>query len=1251
MMDLVPTTTSELLSTLLHQLGHLGPTIVAGPPAGLISQAGSAQFTQRPRVMGPTQVSGQANTLSHAFTTETLRDFSNVSIRGTNVLAIRGREVLRHLVHDNFISCIKEKPLVLCHACQLGKHTPIDIESKLRVDGDPVSDMTLYRSLVGSLQNLTFTRPDLVAYSNVDWAGCPTTRRSNSGYCVLLGNNLLSWSSKRQPMLSRSSAEAEYRGVANAVAETCWLCNLLHKFHTHLSSTKLIYYDNVSAVYFSCNPVQHQGTKHIEIDIHFVCDLVVAGQVRILHVPSRYQFADIFTKGLSSALFEEFHSSLSVRCPPAPTARESLRINFFRGNVRGDRKLAWVSWDKVLENKEVGRLGVNSFYAMNRALLFKWVWRFKTQHDTLWVRVEAIHGLHESVDHIPPYSKSSTWIECVKGMIQLNKNGVDHESMRCPVGQNLANGLFSGFQSDPGGGRKGVKSSQLEDLHHITHLMELTTKLHCWVRSSSGLFLVASARKFIEEQLSICSGTPTAWRTRVKEKNKDVAIKDGVSPSMTDETVVKDLTSEMDKLRSLDDTTVLGSFPPLSTPVTTTAGNAPGKSSYANVTGKPSGKKVNVHTLFTPGGNGIDVVVSVDSIRAISERFANTAYGFFLGKKGRSSYARVIIELRADVELKDNIVVAMPKITREGHYTCNVHVEHEWKPPSYSSCKVFRHIHEECPKNTGAAEKKTVKMPSQTSRGIPVGPKMGFKPHKEYRPVFKKSTASSGGNKNKGAEPTIEKIEKFEDLLTSGQAILVDKARNPLKKVGFGTQSLLEQWRDSYSNGDYDDDPYDDDIQPPKRKSTDVGWEFGYLADPKHIDKVKCNICGKIVSKGVHRLKLHVTGISRDVTACEKSTTEQKLKCRNALNEVKLKKKSKQAVDDALRSEVNIGNNEMVDLDEMKYSFRDLKSPTRFGPLDRFATFKDCSDMGKKKQSNLSNLILKEKMIKVKEHICRWAYKCGASFHAFERDSFKTLLEVVGQFEPRALPHNRYEMGDTYLKKEVDRTKSLLKRYREEWELTGCSIMTYAWSNRKRRSIMNFCIESVGSEKVVRVVTNKAANNMGAANLLKEKRLTIFWTSCATHTINLMLEAKRLTIFIYAHHKTLALMTHFKKKRDIVRPGVTRFASAFLTLQSLAKKKAQLRQMFTSDEWENNKRRKARDHEVLLAQEEGEAQEWIVEGEMCEDRVEAGLPRETVSDDMGTRTSSRLRELYEEEFESEGEVEVDEEIEYESDGV
>ncbi|GJV48766.1 ribonuclease H-like domain-containing protein [Tanacetum coccineum] len=230
--------------------------------------------------------------------------------------------------------------MLTCNPCR----TPVDTDSKLAAAGDPVSDPTLYRRLAGALQYLTFTRPDisyavqqvclfmhdprephfsalkrilryvrgtltsglqlyssttssLVAYSDADWAGCPTTRRSTSGYCVFLGNNLLSWSSKRQFTLSRSSAEAEYRGVANAVAETCWLRNLLRELHTPLSTATIVYCDNVSAVYLSSNPVQHQRTKHIEIDIHFVRD------------PSRYQYADIFTKGLPTALFDEFRDS------------------------------------------------------------------------------------------------------------------------------------------------------------------------------------------------------------------------------------------------------------------------------------------------------------------------------------------------------------------------------------------------------------------------------------------------------------------------------------------------------------------------------------------------------------------------------------------------------------------------------------------------------------------------------------------------------------------------------------------------------------------------------------------------------------------------------------------------------------------------------------------------------------------------------------------------------------------------------
>lgn len=81
-----------------------------------------------------------------------------------------------------------------------------------------------------------------------------------------------------------------------------------------------MYCDNVSAIYLTRNPVQHQRTKHIEMDIHFVREKVARGHVRVLHVPSRYQLADIFTKGLPLILFEDFRDSLSVQKPPATTA-------------------------------------------------------------------------------------------------------------------------------------------------------------------------------------------------------------------------------------------------------------------------------------------------------------------------------------------------------------------------------------------------------------------------------------------------------------------------------------------------------------------------------------------------------------------------------------------------------------------------------------------------------------------------------------------------------------------------------------------------------------------------------------------------------------------------------------------------------------------------------------------------------------------------------------------------------------------
>ncbi|GJY28832.1 zinc finger, CCHC-type containing protein [Tanacetum coccineum] len=212
---------------------------------------------------------------------------------------------------------IKRAHMQNCNPCR----TPVDTESKLGSDGDLVClymhdprdpHFTALKRILCyvcgtldyGLQLHVSSTTQLSVYTNVDWAGCPVTRRSTSGYCVFLGDNLLSWSAKCQVTLSHSSAEVEYRGVANVVAQTAWIRNLLCELHTPLFTAALVYCDNVSAVYMFANPVQHQRTKHIKIDIHFVRDFVASEQVHVLHVPSRFYINTFSILNLSFIRFE-----------------------------------------------------------------------------------------------------------------------------------------------------------------------------------------------------------------------------------------------------------------------------------------------------------------------------------------------------------------------------------------------------------------------------------------------------------------------------------------------------------------------------------------------------------------------------------------------------------------------------------------------------------------------------------------------------------------------------------------------------------------------------------------------------------------------------------------------------------------------------------------------------------------------------------------------------------------------------------
>ncbi|KAA3477468.1 Copia protein [Gossypium australe] len=153
----------------------------------------------------------------------------------------------------------------------------------------------------------------LHAYCDLDWAGCPLSHHSLTSYFILLGSSLISWKTKKQTVVSRLSAEVEYRSMATTTCEIIWLYALLHDLTISVSFLNHLYYDNCVTLHIVANPVHYECTKHIEVDCHFIRDWIKTDSITTSHL------ADIFTKALGSSQLFFLVGKLGIRNLHAPT--------------------------------------------------------------------------------------------------------------------------------------------------------------------------------------------------------------------------------------------------------------------------------------------------------------------------------------------------------------------------------------------------------------------------------------------------------------------------------------------------------------------------------------------------------------------------------------------------------------------------------------------------------------------------------------------------------------------------------------------------------------------------------------------------------------------------------------------------------------------------------------------------------------------------------------------------------------------
>ncbi|BAT78621.1 hypothetical protein VIGAN_02132200, partial [Vigna angularis var. angularis] len=380
---------------------------------------------------------------------------------------------------------------------------------------------------------------------------------------------------------------------------------------------------------------------------------------------------------------------------------------------------------------------------------------------------------------------------------------------------------------------------------------------------------------------------------------------------------------------------------------------------------------------------------------------------------------------------------------------------------------------------------------------------------------------------------------------------------------------------------------------------SDIGWKHGFDVNGNGR-KVKCNHCSKIVSGGIFRFKHHLAGTREDSEPYASVPDEIK----NLM--IKVVAEAKNA--SLKKRKINIGEDE-----EESENFEGGHKVFGFKGKEKVAT---TSKGGV--QATINQMMKKGYKEEVDAQVAEFFYTSVIPFNVIRNPAFAKMCEMIGKYGVGYKPPSYHDIREKLLKQAVKKTDANLEEYKEEWKKTGCTIMSDGWTDRKRRSICNFLVNSprgtvflysldtsdisktadkvfkmlddvvefVGEENVVQVVTDNAANFKAAGELLMQKREKLYWTPCAEHCIDLIFEdfeknlkvheltikkGRKITTYIYGRSMLISLLKKFTKGRDLIRPGVTRFATAYLTLACLHELKASLLTMFSSEEWKTSK--------------------------------------------------------------------------------